>query len=299
MRVAITGSSGFVGSHLARSLRVEGVSVVPVSRRAGVDIHDVEGLARAFSGCGSVAHCAGINRETESQTFRAAHVDGTRSVVEAARRAGVRKVVLLSFLGARAAARSRYHLSKWEAEEEVRASGLDHTIVKAGVIYGRGDQMLDHLSHSLHTLPLFATVGVREKPIRPIPIQDLVPILRAALVGGLLSGQTVAAAGAEKLLLSEAVRRVARVLDRRVLVVPSPVLAQYGFAQLLEWTMTVPLVAKAQVRMLSEGVVEPATPCDPLPRSLQPKRGMTEELIRSGLPPAGGFKMRDLKFCAR
>src|SRR5207245_2862355 len=67
------------------------------------------------------------------------------------------------------------------AEQIIRNPGLDYTIVKAGMVYGRGDHMLDHLSHSLHTLPFFATVGVKDKPIRPLAVDDLVHILRAAL----------------------------------------------------------------------------------------------------------------------
>src|SRR5262249_27079607 len=159
------------------------------------------------------------------------------------------KIVFMSFLRARPDCGSPYHESKWAAEEIVRVSTLDYTIVKAGMTYGRGDHMLDHLSHSLHTIPVFATVGLREKPIRPLAIQDLTAVLRAAAMDSRLSRQTVAVVGGEELLLSEAVRRVAGILGRRVCVVPSPVPLQVVFAQLFEWTMTVPLVAKAQVRI--------------------------------------------------
>jgi NADH dehydrogenase len=64
-----------------------------------------------------------------------------------------------------------------------------------------------------------------------------------------------------------------------------------------EWTMKVPLVAKAQVQILIEGVVEPATPCDPLPDDLVPVRRFTPDQIRSGLPEPGAFGLRDLRCC--
>ncbi|MER7975200.1 hypothetical protein ABTX35_40390, partial [Streptomyces sp. NPDC096080] len=89
--------------------------------------------------------------------------------------------------------------------------------LKAGMIYGRGDHLIDHLSHTVQTLPVFATVGFREKPIRPIPIEDLTDILEAA-VDGRMWRETVAVVGAEQLQLSKAVRRVASVVDRRVIV---------------------------------------------------------------------------------
>ena len=313
MKVAITGGTGFVGGHLARRLIADGHDVVLISRnvaaeaelrgQSGVtlapsDLSDIEQLRAPFAGCDAVAHCAGINREIGSQTYQRIHIDGTRNVVEAARRAGVRRIALMSFLRARPDCGSPYHESKWAAEELVRHSGLDYTIVKAGMVYGRGDHMLDHLSHSLHTLPIFATVGFREKLIRPLGVDDLVEVLRSAVVGDRLTRKTIAITGAEPLNLSEAAHRVARVLGRRIWIVPAPLWFHYVLAQLCEFTMKVPLVAKAQVRILSEGVVRPATPCDPLPLDLMPTRRFTPEQIRIGLSEPGPFGLRDLRCCA-
>jgi len=298
MKLAVTGSSGFVGGHLARLLATEGHELVLISRRSGIDVTNAGAMAEAFKGCQAVIHCAGINREIGKQTYSAVHVEGTRTVVNCAERAGVSKVVSISFLRARPNCGSAYHESKWAAEEIVRASSLDYTIVKAGMTYGRGDHMLDHLSHSLYTIPIFATVGIREKPIRPLAIQDLLVVLRACAVDGRLSRQTVAVLGAEELLLSQAVRRVAGIIGKRVFVVPCPITIQHVLAQFFEWTMTVPLVAKAQVRILSEGVVEPATNCAPLPPDLMPQQRFDEANIRAGLPPPGRFRLKDLRFCS-
>jgi NADH dehydrogenase len=298
MKIAITGATGFVGSHLARRLAAEGHQIVVVSRRMGIDVADGEALAAAFAGCQAVAHCAGINREVGSQTYARVHVEGTRAVVEAARRSGVRRIALMSFLRARPDCGSAYHESKWAAEEIVRSSGLSFTIVKAAMTYGRGDHMLDHLSRTLHTLPLIASVGFRDAPIRPLAIDDLVDVLRATLADSRLTDQTVAVTGAEELYLREAVRRIAGVLGKRVWVIPGPVWAHYVFAQVLEWTMKVPLVAKAQVRILSEGVVAAAPPCDSLPADLMPRRRFTEDQIRAGLPEPSRFGLQDLRCCA-
>jgi NADH dehydrogenase len=310
MKVAITGGTGFVGRHLAERVLGEGHEVVLISRHSGKpadppdratwvasDLSDPDVLADAFTGCNAVAHCAGINRELGSQTFERVHVEGTRRVVEAAQRAGVRRIALMSFLRARPDCGSAYHESKWAAEETVRASGLDYTIIKAGMVYGRGDHMLDHLSHAFHTLPLLATVGFREKAIRPLAIDDLVQVLQAALIEGRLPRKTVALAGAEELLLSEAAGRVAQVLGRRAWIFPAPILFHRLLAQVCEWTMKVPLVAKAQVQILIEGVVEPATACDPLPAELVPLRQFTPDQIRRGLPEPGAFGIRDLRCC--
>ena len=313
MRIAITGGTGFIGIHLAQRLIADGHQVVLIARRerarksafstsqvqfVASDLSDPRALAEAFVGCDAVAHCAGINREIGKQTFRNVHVEGTKHVIQAAKQAGVKRIALMSFLRARPNCGSRYHESKWLAERIVRDSGLDYTIIRAGVVYGLGDHMLDHLSHALHTFPLFALVGLREKPIRPLAIEDLVNVLRASLVHGRLARQTVAVMGPEKLYLSEAVKRVAEVLGKRPTYFPAPVWFHYLLAYICELVMKVPLVARAQVRILSEGIIEPALSCDPLPYDLKPTRRFTEEQIRGGLPEAEGFGVSDLRSCA-
>jgi len=313
MRIAITGGTGFIGGHLARRAVTEEHEVVLLARKdrrdativsaprmkfVPSDLSDPTTLAQAFTGCDAIAHCAGINREIGEQTYRKVHIEATKNVVETARQAGVKKVVLMSFLRARPNCGSSYHESKWAAEEIVRHSGLDYTIVRAGVVYGRGDHMLDHLSHALYTFPLFAMVGFNEKPVRPLAVEDLVDVLEAALVQERLTRQTVAITGPEEIYLSEAARRVAQVTGNRVRIVRAPVSFHYLLARVAEWTMKVPLVARAQVRILSEGVVEAALPCDPLPADLVPTRRFTDEQIRKGLPEPGAFGLRDLRWCA-
>ncbi|WP_029267867.1 MULTISPECIES: NAD(P)H-binding protein [unclassified Microbacterium] len=293
MRVAITGGTGFVGRNLAERLD----DAVVVSRRNGVDITDVDALASAFEGCDAVAHCAGINREIGEQTFRRVHVDGTRAVVEAARRAGVQRIVLVSFLRARPDCGSGYHESKWEAEEIVRASGIPHTILKSGMIYGPGDHMIDHVTKAVRTLPFFWTVGYRERTARPVPVEDAVDVLVAALEGR-IEEPTIAVMGADEITLGEAIRRIARVAGRRPAFVPVPTWMVRALAQVTEWTMVVPLVAKAQARMLAEGVSEPAPFAPEAPLGIRPSRPFDDAGIREALPQ-GRFTLDDLRITRR
>jgi NADH dehydrogenase len=117
MRVAITGAGGFIGRNLAERLSAEGHETVRVARKLSqssqngffiqADLSDATRLAHAFEGCHAVAHCAGINREIGQQTFERVHVEGTRNVVKAAREAGVKRILLMSFLRARPNCNSR------------------------------------------------------------------------------------------------------------------------------------------------------------------------------------------------
>src|SRR5262249_50814594 len=158
----VTGGTGFVGSHLAEALVTAGHDIVLLARgvdtraRAdqirrldrvefrAVDVADPSSIASALAGCDAVAHCSAINRELGAQTYDAVHCEGTRNVVAGAETAGVNRFVLVSFLRARPKCGSAYHESKWAAEEIVRTSSLEWTVVKPGMMFGLGDHMLDH-----------------------------------------------------------------------------------------------------------------------------------------------------------
>ena len=215
--------------------------------------------------------------------------------MNAALAVGLKNILFLSFLRARPDCHSGYHESKWAAEEIIRASGLDYTVLKAAMIYGKGDHMLDHISHALHTFPVFALVGLKDRPLRPVSVDDVVRIAVASLAKGRLVRRTVAVTGPEELLLGEAVRRVARVLGKHPLIFPLPEFFHYALGWLLEHLMTMPLISAAQVRIIAEGVTEATPPCDALPEGLLPTRYFSRDQILRGLPTRGRFGMKDLR----
>ena len=310
MRVAVTGGGGFVGGHTARLLAAAGDEVVVIARRpiaaafprsarviaAMADIDDEITLRTAFEGCDAVVHCAGINLERGRQTYERVHVRGTEAVVAASRAAGVKRIAMVSFLRARPACGSRYHESKWEAEEIVRSSGIPYTVLKPGVIYGRGDHMLDHLSRAFRTFPVFLLVGFSSRRlIAPVAVADVARILAAATRDEGLVGLTVPVLGPEQLTLSAAVRHVARVAGCHPVFLPAPLVAHRVVAWSAERLMTVPLVSAAQVRILSEGLVEPVLAPDHLPAHLEPITPFSADAIRRGLPPPKRFHRGDLR----
>jgi NADH dehydrogenase len=300
MKIAITGGTGFIGRHLARNLVEQGHQVVLIARGlytrgeqthpdqnlafVRADVTDTAALSQAFAGCTAVAHCAGSSTEDGFQTFQQVHVQGARSAITAAQQAGVKKFVLVSYLHARPDKRSAYLRTKWEGEEIVRKSGLNYTILKVGLVYGQGDHLLNNLGNLLRKLPVFATVGLRERTVRLVAVEDLVTVIRTALLEDRLNNQTEAVIGPEEFPFSLAARRIAKAMGKPfLLVLPFPVFAQ----RLLAWVsarMPKPLISASQVQMLADGISVPLPDSQMLPKDLTPSTRFTEDQIRQGLP---------------
>ncbi len=165
-RILVTGASGFVGQHVVAELLKRGhsVSAVVGKRRlepakgltvfSGRLASDV--LEKAAEGCGAAVHLVGIifEHSKEGQTFEKVHIEGTRRVLEVCRAAGVRRYVHMSALGSRPNAVSRYHQTKWAAEELVRGQGMPWTIFRPSLIHGPGGEFTQmQLGWALGTQP--------------------------------------------------------------------------------------------------------------------------------------------------
>jgi uncharacterized protein YbjT (DUF2867 family) len=298
MKIAITGGTGFIGRHLASDLIGHGHEVVVIARGlykrntqpvegaafVSLDINDTEKLTEAFDGCDAVVHCAGTSVEDGRQTFHQLHVEGTRSAVEAAEKAGVKKIVLVSYLNVRPNVGSEYHTTKWQGEEIVRASGLNYTILKAGLIYGRGDHLINNLSNLFRRMPVFAAVGLKEKTVRIVAVEDLVDVIRVSLDEKRFARQTMAVTGPEEFPFSQAAKRIAAAMGKSILVIPLPVFFHRMLAFFSERFMPKPLITKAQVQMLADGISEAPSESIPLPEEFAPQTRFTQEEIKRGLP---------------
>jgi len=162
--VAVTGASGFVGRHVVMELLERGFKVRALVRsredaRAALrsapgsltlvqgDVLEDRAVDDLLTGGGAPVaaciHLVGIIREAHGQTFRRAHVEATRSVIEGCRRAQVDRYLHMSALGVSHEGATAYHRTKWEAEILVRASGLEWTIFRPGLILGPGSKFLE------------------------------------------------------------------------------------------------------------------------------------------------------------
>jgi uncharacterized protein YbjT (DUF2867 family) len=147
--VLVTGASGFVGKAIVAELLSRGFSVNALVNQKPLDVagnirsfpgglFDAAALDAGLNGCQAAIHLVGIIMENPKKgiTFEKIHFEGTRCVVDAAKRQGVRRFIQMSALGTAANAHSTYHKTKWKADEYVRASGLEWTIFQPSMIHG-------------------------------------------------------------------------------------------------------------------------------------------------------------------
>ncbi|MCX6935304.1 MAG: NAD(P)H-binding protein [Verrucomicrobia bacterium] len=229
--IVVTGGTGFVGREICRRLAADGLPVRALARTAtlhpiaeGVeffpaDITRPESLSEAFRGAKAIIHTVGIIREHGSQTFARVHLRGTTDVVAAAQTAGVPRFIYLSALGTRLMAASRYHQTKWGAEEIVRQSGLAYTIFRPSLIYGSGDAFTTMLAAWMRPplswlcggfLPL---PGGENVTLRPVAVGEIATAVVRSLGQEVAVGQTFDLCGAETTLRDLALD-IARVMGR-------------------------------------------------------------------------------------
>ena len=186
MKIGVTGGTGFVGSHLIDIALDSGHTIKALTRRdqpereglqwiAG-DLQDRSALEQLVGDMDAVIHVAGVISGHDAAAFELGNVGGTLSMLAAATAGGVHRFVHVSSLAAREPKLSMYGASKARAEELIRSSGLDWSIVRPPAVYGPGDK---------ETLELFrmAQLGLMLMPphghVSLIHVDDLARLLLA------------------------------------------------------------------------------------------------------------------------
>lgn len=269
MKVFLTGATGFVGRNMLRRLLEDGHTVRVLVRdpqKASAlehknnvepipgDVVSGAGLALGLEGCDAVVHLVGIIVEKGTNTFEAVHHQGTRNVVEAARRGGIKRFIQMSALGVRADGVAAYQTSKWQGEEEVRSSGIPHCILRPSLIFGPGDGFVTQMMETMRKAPLFRPVpGDGEPKYRPIFIDDVTACFVRALTIEAATNQTISLGGADELSLNEILAEIARCAGLRKPVVHMPLPLMFAVAAVAQTLLSNPPVTVDQLRMLREG----------------------------------------------
>jgi NADH dehydrogenase len=239
--VLVTGASGLVGTHTCHALVSHGWTVRALVRdpeRAAkrldglpveiitADIRDRDGLAWAMSGMTAVVHLAAIAIEQRGQSYEEINAAATARLVQAAADTGVRRFIYMSQNGADARSPSRFLRSKGMAEDRVRESSLEWTVLRPSVIVGPEDAFVNVLARLVRLTPvIFPLPGGGEARFQPIAVDDVALTICGALHRLETIRGVYGLGGPAALTLRQMVERILVAMDERRTLVGVPVAA--------------------------------------------------------------------------
>ncbi len=248
--ILITGGTGFVGKALIRHLVEIGYDVRILIRPTpdspslpkGVPIDvalsgltDDRGLRAAMVGVDTVFHLATGEWRGMRASLMDIDIQGTRAVVEAAQDAGVRRFFYVSHLGADRASAFPVLKAKGIAEETIRKSSLDFTILRTAILFGPNDGLTTGIARLLGAVPsVFVIPGNGQVLLQPLWIEDLITCLTWAMEDPQMIRQTVDIGGPEYLPFRQIVELVMQAtgLHKRIVEIGAPYIR--GFTVWLE-----------------------------------------------------------------
>ena len=239
--IAVAGSTGFVGRHLVRRLAGQGTAVRGLARDPAAakallpssveivqaDLLQPDTLGPALSGVDVLVHCAAITadrKEAYRGEYARVNGEGTRNLVAAARRTGVKRIVLLNGLGTKQGADRSYMRTRWEMAEAVRGSGLPWVSPQPSILFGDGAPFPAALAKLARGSPLVPILGSGRTKLQPLWVEDLCTCLALCAERSTWDGRAMDLGGPEQLAYTEAVRLIlaAAHLRRPMLPLPLP-----------------------------------------------------------------------------
>lgn len=209
----VFGGGGFVGRHTVRELARRGWRIRAAERRPDLagylqpmgavgQIHPVQANLRypescqaAVAGAKVVVNTVAIMSGSGKQTLQAVNVDGARTVAQAARNAGVERLIHISAIGADAHSNAAYARSKAEGEAAVLAEFPEAIIIRPSIVFGPEDEFFNRFAGMARMSPVMPLVGGGATKFQPVYVGDLANAIANAVDGSGKPGTVYEVAG--------------------------------------------------------------------------------------------------------
>jgi uncharacterized protein YbjT (DUF2867 family) len=267
MLIFLAGGTGFVGSHVRETLLARGHSIRLLVHRKGLgnvtpDVEEIEGDAtrpetfeEAVHGCDATINLIGIIREFPGRgiTFQRLHVEATANILAAAKKGKVRRHLQMSALGTGSDSTARYFKTKYQAEEEVRKSGLAYTIFRPSIIFGPKDEFINKLAGYMRAFPAMPVIGDGEYHLQPICADDVARCFADALEKPETVGHEYEICGPDRYSYNELLDVIGRVIGKsRVAKIKNPLPLMRLIVPFFEGFSFFPITSD-QIAMLVQG----------------------------------------------
>ena len=233
--ILVAGGTGFVGTKVVHALRAAGLPVRVLARKPEKqeqlrawgcevvpgDLTDAESLRRAVEGCETVVHLVALPPFASAEATERVMTQGTRDLVDAAKNAGVKRVVLMSALGTEEGREiAPYYHAKWEEEQAVKYSGLEHVIFRPSFIFGGDGGLLAQQIRLIRYSPVTPVLGRHR--MQPIWVDDVAAFFVAALSADEAANRTFDLGGPDRLTWADLHALIRKLLGKRRLAFTMP-----------------------------------------------------------------------------
>jgi NADH dehydrogenase len=268
--VVITGALSYTGKYATRLLLDRGCKVRtltyhperpnPFGDRVQVfryNFDDPKQLVQTLRGASTLINTYWVRFPRGTSTFEAA-VQNTRTLISAAKNAGIRRIVHVSIANPSLESSLGYYRGKAQLEQAVMGSGLAYTILRPTVIFGLEDILINNIAWFVCHFPVFAIPGDGRYRIRPIYVEDMARLVTDAVEQ---EGKAVLdAVGPETYAFDELVRQIAAQLGRRIRLVHVPMPAAYIATRLVGWLVGDVILTWEEYKGLMGGLLAPDGP---------------------------------------
>lgn len=267
--ITVFGGSGFVGRHVVSALAKRGYRVRAAVRRPDLaghlqpmgavgQIHAVQAnlrfpdsVARAVQGSYAVINAVGVLSPIGAQSFEAVHADGARTVANAAKSAGARRMILISAIGADANSSANYARSKADGEAATLTAFPEALVLRPSIVFGPEDEFFNRFAQLAKMSPFLPLIGGGLTRFQPIYVGDLAQAVANVVDGAGQPGRTYEIGGPEVINFRDLLDRTQRYTQRKRFYLSLPFWAA-KLQALATWPLPNSLrpITVDQVRML-------------------------------------------------
>jgi|TARA_B100001540_G_scaffold15249_1_gene13097 nucleoside-diphosphate-sugar epimerase len=199
--VAISGAKGFVGKNLGKFLSQQNIQSISISRN-----HFNKNKFPSLKNATHFVHLAGIGSESTTQKFQNVNIETTKTVIELCKKNKIKNIIYLSGLGVSKNSRSSYFISKFNAEQLIKNSGLEYTIFRPSYIVGKDDYLTKNISNQMKKKQILIP-GSGKFILQPISIHDVCSCINIAIISSKFSNKIIDLVGPNKISFEKLIKQ--------------------------------------------------------------------------------------------
>lgn len=268
--ILVTGAAGFVGRHVVARLVAEGerprclvrdkaqaMSKLPVASVELIegDTTKPETLEAAVAGVDTIIHAAFITAERKQGpgvNYQDTNVNGTRNLVESARRAGVTRIVEAGGLGTKSSRAGSYMEGRYLADQSIKQSGLAWSVLGPSIQFGEGSAFITGLADLIRKAPIVPMIGNGKRTFQPIWVEDVARCLvQMARQPERYDRRTIEVGGPEIYTYAQILDMLMASLGKRKLKAPGPMPFVALGALAMELTLRKPPITTAALGLFT------------------------------------------------